>query len=69
MQKKVERGQAPKSVDRVDKGKGSFEHDHIHFKDGSALNRDGSWKHNPKDHKLVEKERKFLNDNGWAVPE
>lgn len=34
---------------RVDKGRGVFEKDHVHFKDGSALNSDSTWKHGGKD--------------------
>ena len=45
LQKQIEQGQAPKSVDRADKGRGPYEKDHLHFKDESALNSDGTWKH------------------------
>ena len=54
MQKQVEKGPAPKSVDRVDQGRGQNEKDHVHFKDGSALNKDGSWKHGKR--KITKKE-------------
>lgn len=42
MQKQVERGKAPKEVNRVDNAHGSSKQPHVHFKDGTALNRDGS---------------------------
>jgi len=45
MNSQVRRGQAPKSVIRVDKGKVKGEQDNVHFDDKSALNRDGTWKH------------------------
>lgn len=41
-----------RGVDRVDKGRGPFEKDHVHFGDGErspALNHDGTWKHNPQE--------------------
>ena len=45
IQRQVERGQVPREIDRVDKGRGPYEKDHIELKDGRALNRDGTWKH------------------------
>lgn len=33
---------APKEVDRVDSAHDRFGQPHVHFKDGTALNRDGS---------------------------
>lgn len=43
MQREVERGQAPRDVDRVDKGHGSpGAQDHVHFKDGTSMNKDGT---------------------------
>lgn len=66
MQKEVEKGQAPKSVDRVDKGRGPHEQDHTHFTDGHALNKDGTWKHGGRD--LSKQEGKWLNKHGWSHP-
>jgi RHS repeat-associated protein len=63
MQKEVEKGQAPKSVDRVDKGRGPNEKDHVHFADGSARNQDGSWKHGASD--LSSKVKDWLGKHGW----
>ena len=44
MNQQVKKGKAPKSVDRVDSANTNVkgEQDHIHFKDGNALNKDGS---------------------------
>ena len=45
MQKQKERGQAPDSVERVDRGRPEAgEQSHVHFKDGRTLNQDGSWR-------------------------
>jgi hypothetical protein len=41
----IKQGKAPKDVERVDVGKVKGEQTHAHFKDGSALNKDGTWKH------------------------
>ncbi len=42
MNKQIESGSAPNTVKRVDTGKIKGEQNHVHFKDGSALNRDGT---------------------------
>jgi hypothetical protein len=62
LQKQIEKGQAPNSIERVDKKRGPFEKDHIHFKDNSALNIDGTWKHGGKI--LTQQEIKWLLKNG-----
>ncbi|MBC1392252.1 hypothetical protein HB830_02485 [Listeria innocua] len=76
LQKQVERGQAPSSVDRVDKGGGygvDESQDHIHLKGQKpTLNRDGTWGHlsegeNPP--KLPNEVKDWLEKNGWGVPE
>lgn len=66
MNDEAKRGQAPQDVDRVDKGRGDFEKDHVHFKDGSALNNDGTWKHRKRD--LTNKEKKWLDKHNWKLP-
>ena len=63
MQKQVERGQAPKSVDRVDKARFPFEKDQVHFR---ALNYDGTWKHGGRPLTVAESE--WLVRNGWRTP-
>ena len=68
MQKQVEKGQAPKDVDRVDKPHVEGQQPHVHFKDGTSLNQDGTVhdKHLgfPK---LTKKTRDWLINNGWKV--
>jgi hypothetical protein len=66
MQKKVERGQAPKSVDRVDSPRFPNEKPHVEFKDGNALNNDGTWKHGGR--ALTNAEQEWLQTNGWQLP-
>jgi hypothetical protein len=66
LQQQVEKGKAPRTVDRVDRGKIYGEKDHIHFKDGSALNKDGTWKHGEKE--LTKAEKEWIEDNGWETP-
>jgi hypothetical protein len=69
MQKEVERGQAPKTIERVDKGvdrPGLKEKPHIHLEDGSALNNDGTWKHGGRP--LTEAEKRWILQSGWKLP-
>jgi uncharacterized protein RhaS with RHS repeats len=53
-------------VDRVDKGIGPFEKDHVHFTDDSALNSDGTWKHGG--WALSNKKAAWITSNGWSLP-
>lgn len=68
MQKQVERGQAPKEVDRVDKPHIEGQQPHVHFKDGTSQNIDGSvhdaHRGTPN---LTNKVKKWLTNNGWKV--
>ena len=68
MQNQVNRGQAPKDVKRVDNPKQG--QPHVHFKDGTALNQDGSVHdaHNgiPK---LSNEVKEWLLKNGWSIGE
>lgn len=66
MQKEVERGQSPRSVDRVDKGRTYKEQDNVHFRSGDALNRDGSWKHGGRE--LTNAEKDWITGHGWSLP-
>lgn len=66
MQRQVERGQAPREIDRVDKGRGPYEKDHIELKDGRALNSDGTWKHGSG--QVNNSVRNWLVQNGWKPP-
>ena len=63
LNKVVNKGKAPKSIKRADKGKVKGEQDHVHFKDGSAMNKDGTFKHGKRD--LTKKEKEFLNEHGF----
>ena len=67
MQKQVERGQAPRTVVRVDNPKDSGQLPHIHFSDGTAMNIDGSI-HDAMNgrHTLTNSERIWIFDNGWG---
>ncbi len=70
MQKEVERGQAPKTIERVDKGvdrPGLTEKPHIHLDDGSAINNDGTWKHGGR--ALTEAEKQWILKSGWKLPQ
>ena len=53
------------SINRYDIGKGKHEKPHVHFKDGNALNQDGTWKHGGR--KLTNKEKKFLEKYDWKT--
>jgi RHS repeat-associated protein len=66
MQKQVEAGQAPNSVDRVDSPRFPYEKPHIEFNDGNALNNDGTWKHGGRE--LTNTEKDWVTNNGWALP-
>ncbi|MBB2486349.1 RHS repeat-associated core domain-containing protein [Mitsuaria sp. WAJ17] len=68
MQKAVERGQAPKGIERVDKAHDApGAKDHVHFKDGTSMNHDGTihdaHKGTPSP---TNKESKWLENNGWT---
>ena len=71
MQKQVESGKAPNGVDRVDPPHNDVDNsqNHIHFKDGTAINQDGSLSH--KGNGIPNITRAILEwilDNGWGVP-
>lgn len=68
MDKQVKRGQAPKEVDRVDGPDVQGGKPHVHFKDGTALNNDGTV-HKKKNGipRPSNKAKKWLRDNGWKV--
>jgi len=65
----VRKGKAPKSIRRFDQNK-SVSHtlvEHVHFEDGSALRKDGIWRHGSR--RLTNQEIKFLKNYGWEIPE
>lgn len=59
----------PRSVLRVDSALNSAagEVPQIHFRDGTALNIDGTWKHGPP-RRLSSTERAWLLSVGWVLP-
>ena len=59
------RNKTNKNITRFDKGKIKGEQNHVHFKDGSALNADGTWKHGLRT--LTQEEINFLESNGWTI--
>jgi RHS repeat-associated protein len=66
MQKEVERGQAPRTVDRVDVPRFPYEKPGGHFRDGTALYNDGSWRYGQRD--LTRTEKEWLRSHGWKIP-
>ena len=66
LQGEIERGRAPKGIDRADKGRGPFEQDHVHFDNGAALNKDGTWKHGSANLNAAQKD--WLQSHGWTLP-
>lgn len=66
MNQQVQRGQAPDTVDRVDSARFPHEQPHIEFKDGNALNIDGTWKHGGR--ALTNTEANWITSNGWSLP-
>ena len=71
MQKQVESKKAPKEVDRVDGPHIGTENqqDHIHFKDGTAINVDGTQSHKGNGiPQITNAILKWILDNGWSAP-
>ncbi|PHM75348.1 RHS repeat-associated core domain-containing protein [Xenorhabdus cabanillasii JM26] len=70
MQKEVERGQAPREIERVDKGHIPGQEPHVHYKDGTSSNQSGGI-HDA--HKGVpnptRKAIEWLRDHGWTPPD
>ena len=70
MQKAVERGQAPKEIDRVDpphNPNAPEQKAHVHFSDGTAMNYDGT-KHDKKHGipNISSKVKKWLESYDWS---
>jgi len=71
MQKQVESGKAPNEVDRVDPPHNDVDNsqNHIHFKDGTAINQDGSLSHKGNGIPNITRAiLKWILDNGWSAP-
>ena len=60
----IKRGKAPISIERCDFKKDN-DKPHVHFKDGNALNKDGTWKHGGRE--LTNKEKDFLKRYDWKT--
>ncbi len=60
----IERGRAPISIKRCDLKKDN-DKSHVHFKDGNALYKDGTWKHGGRE--LTNKEKDFLKRYDWKT--
>lgn len=68
IQRQVEKGQAPTDIDRVDNPHVQGQKPHVHFKDGTSLNNDGTihdaHRGTPSpSNKVIE----WLKKNGWKV--
>jgi len=71
MQKQVTSKQAPKEVDRVDPPhvNAPKQQNHIHFKDGTAINMDGSLSHESRGiPKITKAILEWIIKNGWGLP-
>ena len=68
LQREVEKGRAPKEVDRVDKPHVKGQKPHVHFKDKTSLNNDGTVHDKHREiPNLSDKVRKWLESHGWRV--
>jgi hypothetical protein len=70
MNQEIKRGQAPSTIKRIDGASTNIgdSQDHVHFTDGKALKRDGTWKHGPP-RPLSRDEKAWLGDkHGWTLP-
>ena len=65
LNKDIDKGKAPKNIDRFDKPHNQHGQEHVHFKDGSALNKDGTWKEGSYD--MTKKQIEYLIENGWNI--
>lgn len=70
MNQQIKKGQAPKDIERVDKAdtnvKGS--QNHVHFKDGTSMNQDGTIHDAHKGTPNPSKEAvEWLKNNGWNI--
>ena len=65
MNQAIQRMQAPRGIDRIDRGVPGFEQPHAHV-NGGALNFDGTWKHQPKG-PLSNAQRAWLGSHGWNI--
>ncbi|NLD93284.1 MAG: hypothetical protein GX639_11525 [Fibrobacter sp.] len=66
MNKMIKNNSAPNGLIRVDVGKIKGEQTHVHFDNGAALNKNGTWKHG--ESKIPNAAKKWLKDAGWTLP-
>jgi hypothetical protein len=69
MQKEVERGQAPRDVDHVDKGHVPGQEPHVHYKDGTSSSQSGGEHDAHKGEPTPSNATKdWLKNHGWTPP-
>jgi len=61
----VYKGKAPNGIKDFHSPKIKGEQEHVHFDNGTALNKDGTWKHG--EGQLTNEQRSYLRENGWTV--
>jgi hypothetical protein len=68
LNKLAKTGKVPKTIIRFDAGKGTknLPMDEVHFSNGAALYRNGTWRHGSKI--LTNSEKLFLQQHGWTIP-
>ena len=72
MNTQIKKGQAPKGIERVDKAQPSVKNSkiHVHFKDGTSLNIDGTVHDaNGGIPKVGKQARVWLEKYGWQIPD
>jgi len=70
MQKEVERGQAPREIERVDRGHIPGQEAHVHYSDGTSSNLSGGIHDAHRGvPKPTKKACKWLISHGWTPPE
>jgi hypothetical protein len=62
-------GSIPSGIKRFDKGRGTLNlpQDEVHFTNGASLYRDGTWRHQIEGFKVSNKQKDFLQTQGWNV--
>lgn len=64
----IKKGKAPKGFKHFHNMHTKGGQEHVHLEDGTSLNKDGSWKDGKNSqHKLTNKQIKYLQDNGWDI--
>lgn len=70
LNQEIRLGRAPKGITSVHTPKVPNEKIHVHFDDGTALNIDGTWKHDLDNrvHIFTRAQKEWLLENGWKLP-